>query len=107
MRETVDRLLDPDAVPEALPPAAEELDALTLQLRGHVQLLVPAVEDAARKLRPGSVHRYTVLACVWEACSRLEAEPCRRYGGEVGYARRLARVLNALCDHHEQLSGAT
>ncbi|WP_367324804.1 DUF6415 family natural product biosynthesis protein [Streptomyces sp. HUAS ZL42] len=104
MRATVLRLLDPDGVPEALPPAGDELDTLTAALRGHVELLAPEVEQAARRLKPGSVHRYTVLECVWEARSRLEAEPCRRYGGAVGYARRLARVLNALIDHYEQLA---
>ncbi|WP_405615959.1 DUF6415 family natural product biosynthesis protein [Streptomyces sp. NBC_00076] len=105
MREIVNRLLDPDAAPDAaLPPGADEVATLTLQLRGHLQLLAPEVETAARKLKPG-VHRRTVLGYVWEANSRLEAEPSTRYGGPVGHARRLARVLNALCDHHEDLSG--
>lgn len=101
MRETVSRLLDPDAVPEALPPAAGELETLTATLRGHVELLAPEVEAAARTLKPGSIARYTVLGCVWEARSRLEAEPNPRFGGALGYARRLARALNALCDHYE------
>ena len=105
MRATVGRLLDPDAVPEALPPAADELETLTLQLRGHVQLLAPEVEQAARKLKEGSIPRYTLLGCVWEARSRLEAQPSPRYGGALGYARRLARALNALCDHYEKLGG--
>ncbi|MFI6662514.1 DUF6415 family natural product biosynthesis protein [Streptomyces sp. NPDC050523] len=104
MRVTVNRLLDPDSAPEALPPAAAEVDILTARLRGHVQLLAPEVELAARELAPGSIARYSVLGCVWEATSRLEAEPCQRYGGPAGYARRLARALNALCDHYEQLS---
>lgn len=105
MRAVVDRLLDPDVVPEALPPAADEVDTLTLQLRGHIQLLAPEVEEAARKLKKGSVRRYSVLGCVWEARSRLEATPSSRNGGAVGHARRLARVLNALCDHYEALGG--
>ncbi|MFD3614417.1 DUF6415 family natural product biosynthesis protein [Streptomyces sp. NPDC058676] len=105
MREIVNRLLDPDAVPEALPPGADELATLTLQLRGHIALLAPDVAEAARRrLKPGSVRKYSVLTLVWEAESRLEAEPSPRYGGPVGHARRLARVLNALCDHHEELS---
>lgn len=104
MRETVNRLLDPDAVPEALPLSREELETLTATVRGHIQLLAPEVEQAARKLKAGSVQRYTVLSSVWEALSRLEAEPSPRYGGPAGYARRLARALNALCDQHENLS---
>lgn len=104
MRSVVDRLLDPDAAPGVLSPGPDEVATLTLQLRGHVQLLIPEVEQAARTLKSGSVHRYTVLQCVWEASSRLEAEPSQRYGGPVGHARRLARVLNALCDHYEHLT---
>lgn len=106
MREVVNRLLDPDAVPEALPPTGDELQTLTTLVRGHLSLLVPEVEAAARKLKPGSVHRYTVLGCVWEARSRLETQPSPRFGGAPGYARRLARALNALCDHHETLTEA-
>ncbi|MGW4021609.1 DUF6415 family natural product biosynthesis protein [Streptomyces sp. NPDC005009] len=107
MRDTVNRLLDPDAVSEALPPTGDELQTLTETVRGHIELLAPEVEAAARKLKPGSIHRYTVLGCVWEARSRLEAQPSPRFGGAPGYARRLARALNALCDHYETLTGAT
>lgn len=104
MRQTVNRLLDPDAVPEALPLSPEDLETLTATVRGHIQLLAPEVEATARKqLKPGSVRKYSVLTCVWEAESRLEAEPSPRYGGPAGHARRLARALNALCDHHENL----
>ncbi|WP_030858216.1 DUF6415 family natural product biosynthesis protein [Streptomyces sp. NRRL S-37] len=106
MRETVNRLLDPDAVPEALPPTGDELQALTALVRGHLALLVPEVEAAARTLEENSVHRYTVLGCVWEARSRLETQPSPRFGGAPGYARRLARALNALCDHYEALNEA-
>ncbi|MEU0221135.1 DUF6415 family natural product biosynthesis protein [Streptomyces sp. NPDC006265] len=105
MRETVNRLLDPDSTPEALPPAADEIDTLTLQIRGHIALLAPEVEQAAKELPQGSVRRFSVLGCVWEANSRLETQPSSRTGGPVGHARRLARVLNALCDHYERLSG--
>lgn len=106
MRDTVTRLLDPDAVPEALPPTGDELRMLTETVRGHIEELVPAVEAEARKLKPGSIHRYTVLGCVWEARSRLEAQPSPRFGGAPGYACRLARALTALCDHHETLTKA-
>lgn len=106
MRDTVNRLLDPDAVPEALPPTGDELQTLTTLVRGHLALLVPKVEAAAHMLTPGSVHRYTVLGCVWEARSRLETQPSPRFGGAPGYARRLARALNALCDHYEALNEA-
>ncbi|WP_282703265.1 DUF6415 family natural product biosynthesis protein [Streptomyces sp. CC219B] len=105
MRAAVDRLLDPDAAPEALPLDAAGLETLTLQLRGHIQLLLPEIEQAARLLPKASIPRYCLLACAGEARERLRAEPSERFGGAVGLARRLARALNALCDHYEQAAG--
>ncbi|MEU2900641.1 DUF6415 family natural product biosynthesis protein [Streptomyces sp. NPDC001273] len=105
MRETVSRLLDTDAMPETLPPADDELADLIATVRGHIEVLAPEVEAAGRNLTPGSTRRYTTLGCVWEARSRLEGQPSPRFGGAPGYARRLARTLNALCDHYEALSG--
>ncbi len=104
MRETVNRLLDPDATPEALPPAAEELVTLTLQIRGHLNLLMPEVEQTAKRLRKDSIPRYCALACLGEARERLRAKPGEGTCGALVYARRLARTLNALCDHLESLA---
>ncbi|WP_329277880.1 DUF6415 family natural product biosynthesis protein [Streptomyces sp. NBC_01451] len=101
MRETVQILLDPDAV--VLPPAPDELETLTQTIRGHLELLIPEVEQSVRLLKKDSIPRYCALACVGEARGKLRAEPSRRFGAEVGYARRLARTLNALCDHYENL----
>ncbi|MFI5475202.1 DUF6415 family natural product biosynthesis protein [Streptomyces cacaoi] len=101
MRETARILLDPDAV--ALAPAGPELDTLTLAARGHLALLVPEVEQAARRLKRDSIPRYCALACLGEARGKLRAEPSRASGGALVYARKLARVLCALCDHHETL----
>ncbi|WP_145968911.1 DUF6415 family natural product biosynthesis protein [Streptomyces hyaluromycini] len=104
MRETAEELLGPDDGPGVLPPSSPELRHLTSVLRGHLDLLVPEVERQAHRLSEESVLRYCALACVGEARRKLSAEPCRRYGGEVGHARRLARVLRALCDHYEALA---
>lgn len=106
MRHTVNRLLDPDAVSDALPPGPDELDTLTALLRGQLALLAPEVEVLARGLGRNSIPRYCALACVGEARERLRAEPSPQYGGAVGHARRLARALNALVDHWERLAGA-
>lgn len=105
MRAVIDRLLDPDAAPEALPAAGAELDTLTLQVRGHLALLLPEVEQTAKRLSRESIPRYCALACIGEARERLRSKPTARYGGPPGYARRLARALNALCDHWEALTG--
>ncbi|MCW7942916.1 hypothetical protein AAW14_12390 [Streptomyces hygroscopicus] len=104
MRETVNRLLEPDAVPEALPPAADELGTLTLLLREHLDLLMPQVEQRAKRLPKDSVTRFCAFACLGEARDRLRATPSSAPGGDVAYGRRLARVLNALCDHYENVS---
>jgi hypothetical protein len=105
MRETVNRLLDPDSAPDVLPPGADEVDTLTVMLRGHLELLAPEVERAAKWLNRESIPRYCALACVGEARGKLRARPGRGEYGAVAYARRLARVLNALCDHYESLGG--
>jgi hypothetical protein len=104
MRDVIDRLLDPDAVPAALPPAGAELETLTLQLRGHLGLMLPEVEETAKRLPAESIPRYCALVSVDEARARLRAEPTRRFGGPAGHARRLARTLPALCDHWEALA---
>lgn len=104
MRAVIDRLLDPGAAPGTLPPAPGELEMLTLQLRGHLELLLPEVEETAKRLPRESVPRYCALACVGEARERLRAEPTPRFGGPAGHARRLARTLNAVVDHWEALA---
>jgi Family of unknown function (DUF6415) len=104
MRAVIDRLLDPDAAPGTLPPAPGELETLTLQLRGHLELMLPEVEQTAKQLPSQSIPRFCALACVGEARARLRADPTPRYGGPAGHARRLARTLNALCDHWEALA---
>lgn len=105
MRTTVNRLLDPDAVAEALPPGAAELDTLTLALRGHLELLIPEVERAAGP-RPKDVQTYCALACVGEARRKLGITPGPVLESRVAHARKLARSLNALADHYERLAGA-
>lgn len=104
MRETVDLLLDAKGAPAGPAPSAGELETLTATLRGHLGVLMPEVERLMAPLPQTSIRRYCVLACLGEARERLRAEPTPRYGGGLGYARRLARALNALCDHHEELA---
>ncbi|MFE2263359.1 DUF6415 family natural product biosynthesis protein [Streptomyces griseosporeus] len=104
MRETVAILLDPHGGPARSTPSDPELATLTETLRGHLEALTPEVEHLMAALPKNSILRYCILACLGEARDRLRAEPARRYGGPAGHARRLARVLNALCDHHEQLA---
>lgn len=101
MRASARRLLAEDAIQ----PDAAELDTLTLTLRGHMELLIPEVEQAAGELPEDNIPRYCALACIGEARGKLRAGPGLGVGGPVAYARRLSRSLNALCDHHENLHG--
>ncbi|WP_329214760.1 DUF6415 family natural product biosynthesis protein [Streptomyces sp. NBC_01485] len=103
MRETVGILLDDDAV--ALAPVGDELGKLTRVVRGYLELLIPIVERAAERLERESVNRYCVLACVGEARGKLRTGPGQRADGAITHARRLARVLNALCDHYDKIGG--
>ncbi|MEU3340681.1 DUF6415 family natural product biosynthesis protein [Streptomyces sp. NPDC006668] len=103
MRDTASLLLGPDDGPDALPPAAD-VDTLTLALRGHLEVILSDVEQAAGP-RPTSVAAYCALACVGEARRKLTIQPRPELGSRVAYGRRLARVLLALCDHYEQLGG--
>lgn len=80
---------------------------LTATIRGHLALLVPEVEAAAKQLPEESVPRHLALGYVWEARSRMAAEPSTRTGGAVAQARRMARVLVGLCDQYEALGGGS
>ncbi|MCH5677950.1 DUF6415 family natural product biosynthesis protein [Streptomyces gilvus] len=103
MRATARRLLGPDDGPDALPPAAD-IDTLTLALRGHLELILPDVEQAAGP-DPATVKAYCALACVGEARRKLAITPNPELASRVAHARRLARVLLALCAHHDELGG--
>ncbi|MEU3842899.1 DUF6415 family natural product biosynthesis protein [Streptomyces sp. NPDC028635] len=107
MRETAAQLLGQGDAPELLPPAPGNLETLTALLRGHLELMIPEVEKKAARLPKNSVPRYCALACVGEARRKLSEQATPRYGGEPGHARRLARVLRALCEHYENTTGAT
>ncbi|MFG2781019.1 DUF6415 family natural product biosynthesis protein [Streptomyces prunicolor] len=102
MRVTADRLLDPDAAPGVLPPSAVEVDTLIQLMRGQLELLIPDIQRVTGE-DPKNVAHYCALACVGEARERLRLEPGSGRDRAAAYARRLARVLNALCDHYENI----
>lgn len=104
MRATAASILGPDDGPDVLPPGPEDTATLTGLLRGHLALLMPEVETAACNLGSNSIPRFCALACLGEARGKLRAKPSPVPGGEVAYARKLARVLAALCDHYATLT---
>ena len=101
MRASARRLLADDAEP----PTVEELETLTLQLRGHIMVAIPEVETAASRLPTDDVPRACALACAGEARMRLGLEPGRTLPAGIAHAQRLARSVNALVDHYENLGG--
>ncbi|MGW3866665.1 DUF6415 family natural product biosynthesis protein [Streptomyces sp. NPDC005047] len=103
MRKTVRPDLLSDKVSPVEPESDDAAMAAIEALRDHLNRLIPIVEDAARE--PDSIARYCTLACVGEARRKLQAKPMPRPGGPLAHARHLARVLTALCDHYESLSG--
>ncbi|MEV8036736.1 DUF6415 family natural product biosynthesis protein [Streptomyces sp. NPDC086182] len=98
MRATVRRLLS-----ESAPPDIDELELLTELLRGHIGVLIPDVQAVAARMPKDDIPRYCALACIGEAHRKLTIEPGPGLSNRLAHARLLARVVNALVDHHENL----
>ncbi|HZF90691.1 DUF6415 family natural product biosynthesis protein [Streptomyces sp.] len=90
---------------EAELPSEGELETLTLQMRGHLMLAIPVVEALADRFPEDDVPSACAHAAAMEARIRLGLEPRRGLPAQVAHAQRLARSVNALCDHYENLSG--
>ena len=99
MRATARRLLAADAEP----PTPDELSTLAPLLRGHINALILIVETAARHLPKGDVPRACAMACVGEARMRLRLGDGDTETVRAAVAVRLARSVNALADHYENL----
>ncbi|GAA4090364.1 DUF6415 family natural product biosynthesis protein [Streptomyces shaanxiensis] len=100
MRHSISQLLGPDAPP----PAGDKLAVLDSLPRGHMQLIIPEIEQAALARDQDDVPRYCALACVGEARGKLRATAPQGEHGALTHARKLARTLAALCDHYEALT---
>ncbi|MBG0854499.1 hypothetical protein I2W78_22310 [Streptomyces spinoverrucosus] len=103
MRAAVQRVLARGAAPLS----DEALEALRLQLRGHIQLLGPEVERAARRLPSGDIRRECALTVAGEARMRLRLGPGDTLYVRYAVVQMLARSVSALCDHHEKLRDGT
>ncbi len=103
--ETVRASARPLLAEGAALPAPDELAALTVALRGHIEALIPEVTAAAAAEPKDSIPRYCALACIGEARGKLHLGDDDSLAIRVSVARKLARSVNALCDHHENLNG--
>lgn len=101
MRANVAHVLPPDVTPTD----RATLKTLTKALRGHMQLLIPEIKQAAAKQPSDDIPRYVALACVREARGKLNAGPGLMPSGPQVYVRKLGRSVLALCDHYEALTG--
>ncbi|MFE9018969.1 DUF6415 family natural product biosynthesis protein [Streptomyces sp. NPDC007808] len=82
-----------------------DLTTLAHTLRSHMQVLIPEVEAAAGQQPEDSIPRYCALACVGEARRKLRIGNGQTLPARVAVAQKLARCVNALCDHYENLGG--
>lgn len=82
----------------------EVLERRILQLREHLALVVPVVEELANGFPEDDVPRACAHAAAMQARTRLAVAPGRSRSARLAHAQRLARSVNALCDHYENLS---
>lgn len=86
-------------------PDTADLDTLTTVLRGHMQLMIPEVENLA--LRRHDTAGISARACVQEARGRLRISNSGEVPAiQVSIVQKLARSVNALCRHYEKLGGS-
>ncbi|MER7793851.1 DUF6415 family natural product biosynthesis protein [Streptomyces sp. NPDC097640] len=101
MRAGAHRLLAEDPKP-----SVEELGTVALRLREHIVLAVPEVEEMAGRLPHDDTRRACARACIGEARMRMRLKPGATPAARIARAQRLARSVNALCDHYENLDGS-
>lgn len=101
MRSATERVLGRGSEPLT----DEHLETLRLQLRGHIQLLIPEVEQAVSLLPRGDISRERALTCAGEARMRLRLGPGDTLAVRFSVLHRLARSVRALCDYHENRGG--
>ncbi|MFD9584492.1 DUF6415 family natural product biosynthesis protein [Streptomyces sp. NPDC059980] len=87
------------------PEFPEDLAPLAALLRGHLNLMIPEVEAASLGLPKSDIPRACALACVGEARMRLRIGwPHDSMTVQIALVTKLARSVNALCDHWENLA---
>lgn len=102
---TILRSLDTVLAEGAPVPRHDELEDVTLFLRGHIALLIPEVEDLAWTLPKNDSVRCAAMAGVREA-ERKTGPGAGAGSGLVSafrYAQQLARVCRMLVQHYGQL----
>ncbi|MFJ9871210.1 DUF6415 family natural product biosynthesis protein [Streptomyces sp. NPDC101165] len=84
---------------------ASQMDALACALRGHMEALIPEVEAMAGRQPRDSIPWHCALACVGEARRKLRIGNGQTMPVRGAVVQKLARSVNALADHYENLGG--
>ncbi|MEU9338059.1 DUF6415 family natural product biosynthesis protein [Streptomyces sp. NPDC048290] len=100
MRAAVQQLLSKDTPL----PNEGDLETLVLQLRGHLMLTIPEIEQITARLPEDDIPRACAMAGAHEARRRLNLDPSGPFPARLAHAQRLARAVHALCDHYENLT---
>ena len=82
---------------------AAELETLAGTYRGHIETLIPAVQDRAERLPSGHPNRVSALVCVGQARIHLSLGPGDTDAIRGSIASRLARSVRTLCGHYDRL----
>jgi hypothetical protein len=86
------------------PLSDEELETLRLQLRAHLNLLIPAVEAAVARLPEGADARKRANAAVFMAREWLRLGRGDTRLVRLSVARKAANSVRTLCGHLDKLS---
>ncbi|MEU1278542.1 DUF6415 family natural product biosynthesis protein [Streptomyces sp. NPDC005805] len=86
------------------PPSREDLERLTDTLHGYVRLLVPEVRALIRARPADDPPARVAQVGVDEAWRRLHTAPGFGPDAALRHACRVARSVQALCDHYETLN---
>lgn len=97
------RLIGPDAEL----PSYDDLEDVTLRLRGHIQQLIPTIADHTNGRPRGDSLRARAEAGVGEAYRRLDETPGGNLIALVRHGQRLARSVDGLLTHLDNLKGGT
>ncbi|MGY6019626.1 DUF6415 family natural product biosynthesis protein [Streptomyces spinosirectus] len=84
-------------------PSSDDLDTLAALLRSHMRVLIPEVEKLAA--RRNDTAGISARACIGEAYRKLQIGNGDIEAVRVSVVQKLARSVNALCDHYERLGG--
>ncbi|MEU1141763.1 DUF6415 family natural product biosynthesis protein [Streptomyces sp. NPDC005885] len=80
-----------------------ELETLAGTYRGHIEILLPAVQARAEQLPSGHPNRVSALLCVGQARNYLRLGPGDTDAVRGSIASRLARSVRTLCGHYDRL----